>query len=438
MADPVEIKKYILFTLNDLLVENAHHKFEMMCLELTKQNIMENVIPSTGPVARLGDKGRDFLNFRTYLNSTLKENSIFFGVSNQGGRVVFACSIQKKILGKIKFDVNKIIEFGLSVESIFFFSRENIKVAETLNLERWVEKEHNVHLEILDGNALADLLALKKNHWIAQRFLNIPQFFFGTDKETQKTITSVDRNIYFPIIFNIANIVKERNEIFEEKDYNNLKSEILKEMQFIENFNSQDLRERHILPEHWLMSKKIAIVDLEASGLRPDTDLILDIGIVELDLVTGDRRIIFDSRVREATFGDDHRNSWIFKNSDLRFEYIENAPSFDDIKDTIQNIFNKYYVTAYNKSFDLGFLKCRGIKFPNELPCIMLRASNICKIPFKMNSLEDDKKYKWPHFSEVWDHFFPDNNYSGENRAVDDARDEAFILFQMYKNGLYP
>ena len=434
MADPLEIKQYILFTLNNLPVKNAHHKFELMCLELAKQNIMENVIPSTGPVARLGDQGRDFLNFRTYLNNTLKENSIFFGVSNQSGRVVFTCSIQEGIQGKIKSDVNAIIEFGLSVESIYFFSRKNIKVAETNNLKLWAKKEHKVHLEILDGNALADLLARKKNHSIAQRYLNIPQFFFGIDKETQKTLTSVDRNTYFPIIFNIANIVKERNEIFEEKDYNNLKSEILKELQFLENFNNNDLRKRYIVPKHWLSSKKIAIVDLETSGLRPDTDLILDIGIVELDLVTGDRRIIFDSRVRESTFGDNHRNSWIFKNSDLRFEYIENAPSFDDIKDTIQNIFYKYYVTAYNKSFDLGFLNYRGIKWPNELPCIMLAASNICKIPF----FEDDKRYKWPKFSEVWEHFFPDNNYSEKHRGVDDARDEAIILFQMYKNGLYP
>ncbi len=438
MADPEEIKQYILFTLNNLPVENSHHKFESMCRELTKQNIMENVIPCTGPVAKLGDQGRDFLNFRTYLNSNIKENSIFFGVSNQCGRVVFTCSIQKGIIGKIKSDVDKIIKFGLAVESIYFFSRENIKVAEINNLQLWAEKEHNVHLEILDGNALADLLARKKNHWIAQRFLNIPLYFFGTEKKTLKTQTLVDRNINFPIIFNIANIVKERGEIFEEKDYINLKSEILKELQFLENFNNQDLRERYNTPKHWLSSKKIAIVDLETTGLSPDTSLILDIGIVELDLVTGDIRIIFDSRVREATFGKSHKNSWIFKNSDLKFEYIENAPSFDDIKKTIQNIFNKYYVTAYNKSFDLGFLNSRGIKLPYEMPCIMLAASNVCKIPLKMNSPNDIQKFRWPKLTEAWDHFFQDDNYFESHKAVYDARDEANILYHMYKNGLYP
>ena len=68
---------------------------------------------------------------------------------------------------------------------------------------------------------------------------------------------------------------------------------------------------------------KIAVIDIETTGLEPSSDLILEIGIVELDLNTGDLKIIFDSYVREPTFGDEHRNSWIFNNSNLSFEEVK-------------------------------------------------------------------------------------------------------------------
>lgn len=178
---------------------------------------------------------------------------------------------------------------------------------------------------------------------------------------------------------------------------------------------------------------KIAVIDIETTGLEPSSDLILEIGIVELDLNTGDSKIIFDSYVREPTFGDEHRSSWIFNNSNLSFEEVKKAPLLDEFRQELQKIYNTYPITAFNKSFDLGFLRARGFRFPNELPCIMLSSTNICKIPHRNGGLG----YKWPKAQEAWDCFFPNMCYNEKHRAADDAIHEAQILLEMHNRGLY-
>ncbi len=179
---------------------------------------------------------------------------------------------------------------------------------------------------------------------------------------------------------------------------------------------------------------KVTVIDIETTGLDPLKDLIIEVGIVELSLINGETKILFDSFVKEPEYGEEHRDSWIFNNSDLKFEDSEDAPLFNDLKKEIDEICNLNPTTAFNKSFDLGFLKAREIKIPIELPCIMLTATNICRIPFPNGG----SKYKWPSCQEAWDFFFPDIDYIEKHRAADDAIHEAKILLELYNRGQFP
>ena len=179
---------------------------------------------------------------------------------------------------------------------------------------------------------------------------------------------------------------------------------------------------------------EVCVVDIETTGLDPIYDLIVEIGIVKLNLLTGEPKILFDSVVREPMFGEEFRNVWIFENSDLNFNEVKNAPLLDDFIPELESIFNSHSVTAFNKSFDLGFLKARGINVSYELPCIMKAATNILKIPFPRSS----KRYKWPNCQEAWEYFFPNSFYIEKHRALDDALHEAMILFEIYRRGLLP
>ena len=175
---------------------------------------------------------------------------------------------------------------------------------------------------------------------------------------------------------------------------------------------------------------KIAVLDIETTGFFKNAGLILEVGIVELDLDTGKTKIIYNELVREEAFGQKHEDSWVFKNSDLTYKGMSDAQPLDIKK--IQKIFDKYYVTAFNKAFDFEFLRDRGLKIEKELPCPMLVSTNIIKLPGMYGS------YKWPKVQEAWDYFFgKSNGYIEEHRGADDAVHEAKIVYELYKMGKF-
>jgi len=140
---------------------------------------------------------------------------------------------------------------------------------------------------------------------------------------------------------------------------------------------------------------------------------------------------MFESLVKELTFGEEYKNAWIFKNSNIKFEEINNAPLLSGVKSELQNISDNHYLTAFNKSFDFGFLQSRDIYIKHELPDIMEVARDVCKIPRVKGN------YKYPNVKEAWDYFFPNINYEEKHRAIDDAVHEAQILLEMFKRGYY-
>jgi len=178
-------------------------------------------------------------------------------------------------------------------------------------------------------------------------------------------------------------------------------------------------------------SEKIAIIDIETTAFKPEDALILEIGIVELSLVTGETKILFDSFVKEPEFSEKHRNSWIFDNSDLKFDDIKSAPSLNNVKNQIQEILDNYSLTAYNTSFDFGFMESRGFVIKKDIPDIMAVAKKACKI------MRAKGGYKIPKMQEAWDNLFPNTKYIEKHRAVDDAIHEAKMLFEMFKRGDY-
>lgn len=174
---------------------------------------------------------------------------------------------------------------------------------------------------------------------------------------------------------------------------------------------------------------KIATVDIETTGFFDFGGLIVEVGIVLLDLETGKTEKIYNELVCEEQFGERHINSWIFKNSDLSFQDVLNAEPLDLI--SLQKIFDEYPATAYNKDFDFQFLKDRGLKI-QELPCPMKICTDICKLP-SFNGLG----YKYPKVQEAWDYFFGKTNYIEAHRGADDAEHEALIVYELYKNGKF-
>ncbi len=177
---------------------------------------------------------------------------------------------------------------------------------------------------------------------------------------------------------------------------------------------------------------KILVVDIETTGFDHRDDKIVEVGIVELNLENGDRKILFDKVTHEQGITREKvESSWIINNSDLTVEDVRLSKNFNTLLPEVQDVINKYNlgVTAFNSDFDFGFLENRGVKFDTKLACLMHSSTNICKIPGNYG------EYKWPSVEEAYGFFFPNNSYIEKHRGADDAMHEAEIAYELFKRG---
>lgn len=193
-----------------------------------------------------------------------------------------------------------------------------------------------------------------------------------------------------------------------------------------------------------MQKNELLVIDIETTGFLDQGGLIVEVGIVKLDLTNGKVDIIFDRVCREKNFDEKHSEQpygWIFKNSNLTIEDVEKAESFDSMLPEIQEIINYFQngCTAFNRAFDIPFLENRGLKFGKLQPCPMRESINVLMLPptEKMKMYKPSIKYKTPNVEEAWKFLFPNIPYVELHRAADDALHEAMIVYELYKKGFY-
>ena len=181
------------------------------------------------------------------------------------------------------------------------------------------------------------------------------------------------------------------------------------------------------------MEKNILIIDIETTGFLNSGGKIVEVGLVQLDLESGRKKVLFDNVCHESGITlKEVQESWIIKNSDLSIEDIRHSKNLILYEGEIQSIINNHPLgcTAYNSSFDFTFMESRGFKFPKKLDCPMEISTGIIKIP-KGNG------FKWPSVQEAYDYFFPNSGYTEKHRGADDALREAEIFRELYLRGHY-
>jgi hypothetical protein len=169
-----EAKAEIRFALNQLSARNGQYEFESLARTLARATVTRNVLPATGPVSAGGDQGRDFETYRTELPGQTRALGRELGMRDGDG-VGFACTLQQiGIDAKIAEDVEKVLGDGTAVDFILIYCEVNIPIGHRHSLQRGFRTEHDVHVEIFDGNAIADLLADHATFWIAETYLHLP------------------------------------------------------------------------------------------------------------------------------------------------------------------------------------------------------------------------------------------------------------------------
>lgn len=183
----------------------------------------------------------------------------------------------------------------------------------------------------------------------------------------------------------------------------------------------------------WLFPKKIWIIDIETTWFFNKWGLIIEVWIASLNLDTWEIEWVYESLIKEDSFDESNSGAWIFSNSDLSASEVLQAPSLTSQLAIIQGHIDSFShgVTAYNKDFDFTFLRDRWIIISSELPCPMLVATPILKLPSSWYG-----EYKRPKVEEAWDHLVG-SEYTEKHRGLDDAIHEAEIVYKLYEMGVF-
>lgn len=196
--------------------------------------------------------------------------------------------------------------------------------------------------------------------------------------------------------------------------------------------------------EDYLPTTEIYVLDTETTGLKgAPVDLVVDIGIVKVDLKKGSVIKVYDSVVGyDITEWDDYlSNAWIFTHTDMTLEMVADAPPAVKVIDDVRHILRGKNVTSYNIQYDMGkFLykepwNLRGTF--NECKDIMLAAKDVCKLP----SMYIGGDYRYPKLDYAYETIVEGDpagiHGNQDHRAYSDAIVASYVMIQMYRDGTY-
>lgn len=167
--DREAIYRFVRFQLEQLRAENRHHDFENIALHWGRARVARNLRPAGGPVSAGGDQGRDLETFASYYQSE--------GIT---GPIVFVCTTMRDGVGgkelekKAKNDVKKVMAREPRPEIIYALFTADVPPATRNRIVDWARTQHDVQVEVIDGQALARDLSEPDLLWIARANLGVP------------------------------------------------------------------------------------------------------------------------------------------------------------------------------------------------------------------------------------------------------------------------
>lgn len=180
---------------------------------------------------------------------------------------------------------------------------------------------------------------------------------------------------------------------------------------------------------------EILVVDLETAAHDLDKDdmrdlnnsLIIEVGIVLANLETGKIVPVFDQVCREDRACS--RDAWIFRNSSLTPELVTGSTHFNEYKQEIQGLFDRYHATSWWQDYDFKRMEhhSRGLSIEKRFwDPVKALAPFLKLLPIRKTG------YKRPKVKEAY-RYFMGKRLEHPHRALDDAWVEAEIIVKAVK-----
>ncbi len=191
---------------------------------------------------------------------------------------------------------------------------------------------------------------------------------------------------------------------------------------------------------------RLLVLDTETTGLIGGPhDLVVDIGICEAVLSTGEVNEVYSSVVGYDTteWSDEMCRSWIFENTDLTVDMVAAGKPFPAVKQEVSKLLRGKYVTCYNVQYDLDkFLYREPWNLQRqflEARDIMFSAAELCKLPAMDPRV---KEFRYPKLDYAYQHLMGGDDPAGigekqDHRALSDAKVASHLMIRMYREGHY-
>lgn len=158
MAGSAEYRQRVRYALAQLTAANGQFIFEELCFALARVTVTSNIQRATGPVGAGGDQGRDFETFQSRLGHVGSVGAAA-GVEPDD-RISFVCTLQRSgVEQKILSDVERCLEGAAPPTRVYAYCEQDVPIGRRHRLLDQVASDFGISLEVLDGNAIADLLA---------------------------------------------------------------------------------------------------------------------------------------------------------------------------------------------------------------------------------------------------------------------------------------
>ena len=168
-------------------------------------------------------------------------------------------------------------------------------------------------------------------------------------------------------------------------------------------------------PDELLRSLKFCVIDLETTGGNPETEKIIEIGMVKIEdrKITEERSFLVNPQKDIPDF--------VQKLTGIRKADVEHSPKIEEVIDEIMTFIGDAVLVAHNTSFDIPFLN--GVLKKLQRPTVDNKV--ICTNIMTKYMIPDIMSSNLTYMSEIFG-----ISHTSAHRAIEDARATGKLLLK--------
>lgn len=171
----------------------------------------------------------------------------------------------------------------------------------------------------------------------------------------------------------------------------------------------------HNLSDELLRSLKFCVVDLETTGGNPETEKIIEIGMIKIEdrKITEERSFLINPQKEIPDF--------VQKLTGIRKADVEHSPKIEEVIDEVVEFIGDTILVAHNTSFDIPFLN--GVLKKLQRPTLDNKV--ICTNIMTKYMIPDIMSSNLNYMSQIFG-----IHHSQAHRAIEDARATGLLLLK--------